>query len=165
MSDYVYKKVIRFPLTGMKDIKNYNLDDFNLSDLIDYMEENYKDEFKVNALGNKKEYFEIPVLYNNEIDINGKEIKYLDFVINEDYYTDLHEFGRSRFLLNIEKIYFYKIFSKILSNETFTMFKAKNLKLVEYCWYNCSESENYYHTLDKFYLNLIDCKTGKLKES
>ena len=74
---------------------------------------------------------------------------YIDYVL--EYKWDAYgEFGKTRALSPTEKFKFLPIFEKIDPN-----IDMDHVRLVEFCWYNCSEAPNYYaDENDDFYKEL-----------
>lgn len=120
MSDYVHKKVIRYPLQGL-------MDKLNVKDPDD-CEEELKDKL-VNLYGNK---------YGFEIEITDKNW-YLDFVYYNTCGESSGDFGIVRLAteneINLLFPYYSELFSEININK---------IRAVEYSYYNCCECTNYY---------------------
>lgn len=123
MSDYVHNKVIRLPFP--KEIMNKcNADD--VYDCEEYLKK------LLGELWNNKD--------NNSFELTcTDEAYYLDWVYYSTYGEESGDFGFSRFLtqneLNVIKPYFDKLGVD---------YKDNDLRLVDYCYYNCCEAPNYY---------------------
>lgn len=124
MSDYVKKKVLRVPITE----KELCVKDF------DELEKLF------------------PILFDWKKDTRKFEIaptikKFLDFVLEYEYGADCGEYGKVRELRLSEQVRFRPLFA-----EVFPTVVMDNVRVVEYCWYNCSEAPDYYaNENDKFY--------------
>jgi len=121
MSDYVHKKVLRYPIQGLMDKINVK----EPYDCEDYLKE---------KLGN---------LYNRDkgFEIEGTDKDwYLDFVYYYTYGEQSGDFGNVRIATNKEfKLllpYLERVFDDVIKNK---------LRAVEYCYYNCCECSDYYN--------------------
>ena len=121
MSDYVHKKVVRYPLQGLMD----KLDTKYLDDCEDYIQ---------NKLG---------CLYGNdfgfEIEITDKN-SYLDFVYYNTYGESSGDFGNVRLATDEE----YYLLEKYLNAVFPQGIIRDNVRVVEYSYYNCCECSDYY---------------------
>lgn len=121
MSDYVHKKVIRYPLRGL-------MDKLNISDGYDC--ENYLKE-KLGNLYNRNKGFELELTDKNW---------YLDFVYYYTYGESSGNFGNVRIATDAEYGLLYSYLEEVFKD---TVPKYK-LRAVEYSYYNCCECEDYY---------------------
>jgi hypothetical protein len=72
---------------------------------------------------------------------------YLDYVIEREYDADGGEWGKTRALYDSEKSKYLPVFQNVVPDIDMDL-----VRLVEYCWYNCSEADDYYdETEDPFY--------------
>lgn len=124
MSDYVYKKVVRLPFP--KEIK----EKCNTNDVWDC--EPYLKELLGELWDNrKKNYFSL------ECTDNGY---YIDWVYYSTYGEKSGDFGFVRLPtqneLDVIKPYF---------NKLGVTYKDEDLRVVNYCYYNCCEAPDYYN--------------------
>ena len=127
MSDYERNKALRLPL------EKYG-----------YEEDPHKIESENPAAFNRRygvdeKFFEVVGTDN------GKH--YLDYVLESDYGADAGDFSKSRALSKREKYKYLGTFQQLIPNVN-----MDDVRLVEYCWYNCSEPMDIYNeTTDPFY--------------
>jgi hypothetical protein len=138
MSTYVREKVLRIPMdkidfsfitAAMKaKFPNEELDD----DFDFYLEETFPELFEYRTRG---KFQRAPTTE-----------EFLDYVL--DYEWDAEgEYGKTRALSDTEKMKYLTVFQKVDLNINMDW-----VRLVEFCWYNCSEAPNYYdHMNDPFY--------------
>ncbi len=129
MSTYVREKVLRIPYekTGWQ----HRFKDPEAAR--DYCEENFKDLFNYGTVG--------------EFQFAPTESTFIDFVIEREYDADEGEYGKVRDLYPTELNTFSKLFAQIMPDADFTA-----IRVVEFCWYNCCEADDYYeYTDDPFY--------------
>lgn len=107
MSDYVRKKVIRYPITKAQ-----------------------KEAFMDIEMKLEKDGFQIAQTYPE---------CFLDFVIDDEYGADGGDWGKVRTLYDQEVLRYESKFQKFIPDLI-----SSKLRLVEYCWYNCSEAPSYY---------------------
>ncbi len=124
MSDYERNKVLRYPLQE-KDYNRYEL----TSDNIEEIEDKFKSLFDHR---NSSRYFELDCCY-------GTSQRYLDYNIYHSYGDESGDFGQSRELYDSEKEKYLPIFQQIIPDIDMNL-----VKLIDYCWYNCTESPDYY---------------------
>ena len=67
------------------------------------------------------------------------ESNFIDYVLESEYGTSIGDWGRNRELYQEEKDKYRPIFEQIFPN-----IDMNKVRLVEYCWYNCSEAPDYY---------------------
>ena len=72
---------------------------------------------------------------------------YLAYELFSDYGEETGEFGRSRFLRPSEQEKYKKIFSKAIPEE---FINSSLFKYVDYCYYNCTDCDDYYVKEDSF---------------
>ena len=115
MSEYKHKKVIRCKV----DLKKLGIENiFDLEDL-------YPDLFGYRTIN---QFNVAPV----------EEMEYIDYVLYNEY-DCMGEFGYARYLTEAEQEKYLPIFKQIISSV-----KADDLRAVDFCWYNCSESPLYF---------------------
>lgn len=128
MSDYMHKKQVLYPVT--KEL----LDKMNIENS-DKIEENLHKQDNL-----EMEYF---IDYSGTGECN----EYVAYELFSDYGADCGEFGRSRFLKPSEQEKYKKIFSKAIPEE---FIDSSLFKFVDYCYYNCTDCDDYYIKKDKF---------------
>ena len=131
MSDYVKKKVIRYPIDAEVAIA-YKCDDF--WDLEDKFKEIDKD------FGNwkLKPRFELDSSYNSK---QGKSRYYLDYILNYEYGACDGDFGISQELTEKLKDKYKPIFEKFIED-----IDVNKFRLVKFCYYNGCDCPDYYET-------------------
>lgn len=136
MSTYVREKVLRIPMErlNMSAIKN----------TLAANHEDYEDDFCF--------YLEsdFPTLFSyateHMFQIAPTEESYIDYVLEYEYDAD-GEYGKTRALSDNEKAKYLPIFQQIDPDVN-----MDNVRLVEFCWYNCCEAPDYYDDInDPFY--------------
>lgn len=131
MSDYIRKKVIRYPLNLWMDEREIE-DDYDLEEYIKSLEL----DVPINFYGSKINTFVIDSGYNSET----KTINYyLDYLLNYDYGSEMGDYGISFTLLSKQKNKWEKKFNKIINN-----IDKDKFRLVEYCYYNGCDCPDYY---------------------
>lgn len=120
MSDYKYEKVVRYKL---------NIKELGLNDIYD-LEELHSDKFGCGGEVGK-------------FDIAPTEEPFIDFVLAESYGEECGDYGRSRKLSEKELEKYVDKFSEILPN-----INPDNFRVVEFCWYNCSEAPGYFDEIE-----------------
>lgn len=84
-----------------------------------------------------------------EFQIAPTEEFFVDYVLQTEEDAYCGEYGKIRHLYETELKKYKDIFSKILPENYIT---DENIRVVEYCWYNCSECESYFEEIhDSFY--------------
>lgn len=135
MSDYKRTKAVFYPIDDLEEhlIKLYGCRDLEMVDSLDkYFK---RDKFsRVYAEG----YFNTEVFLNYSGD--QKTRHYLIFVLQSTYGDENGEFGRQRHLTNNELEKWAPRFNNVLQ----TPIEYDKLKLLDYCYYNCSECDDYY---------------------
>ena len=136
MSDYVHKKVVRLPFPK-KILEKYNTK--SPYDCEEQVEELLGDLMKQ---GNKNGF---------ELEATDKGY-YLDWVYYYTYGESSGDFGNSRLLTKKELEVITPYFDKLK-----VFYKDEDLRVVEYCYYNCSECTDYYDivTEDTDHANLF----------
>lgn len=129
MSTYVREKVLRIPYekTGwqqrFKDVDAAR----------EYCEQNFKSLFEYGKVG--------------KFQFAPTESTFIDFVIEREYDANDGEWGRVRELYQTELNIFARLFAQIMPAAEFSA-----IRVVEFCWYNCSEADDYYeYSEDPFY--------------
>jgi hypothetical protein len=137
MSTYVREKVLRIPFEKL--FKICSISDWFTSDDLDDMswllEKKFPNEFEYATVG--------------KFQISPAEDEFIDFVLEYEWDSFCGDFGKVRDLYNIEKENFLPVFQRL--NPDFTLENMDNVKVVEFCWYNCCEAPNYYDVEDDFY--------------
>ena len=138
MSTYVRHKVLRIPMqfVDMTMIENgikAQFPDENIkNDYEWYLERAYPELFDYATVG--------------KFQMSPTTTPFLDYMIDYEYDAD-GEYGKTRALYDSEKEKYKPIFQKVDPNINMDL-----VRLVEYCWYNCSEADDYYDdTEDPFY--------------
>lgn len=127
MSDYDKQKVLRMPISA--EMFGLNEED----SLYEVLEERFPDLINYARVG----YFQIA----------PTEERYLDYVLYRESESDCGEYGKVRELTEREKDKYRGVFQQIIPNVDMDC-----VRLVEFCWYNCSEAPDYYDiTKDDFY--------------
>lgn len=73
--------------------------------------------------------------------------QYLDYSLKVDNCAESGEYGRTRALTEREKAKYEPIFREVIPN-----IDMNDVRLVEFCWYDCSEAPDYYDEMkDPFY--------------
>ena len=131
MSAYTRNKAIMYPLD--KDTLN-KLGVEDAWDLVDKFPE-------INNFGSAIPYFEIEAM----VDDDWECTHYLSYVLYHTYGKEFGEFGRNRLLTSTEQEKYKAIFEKIIPD-----IDVNKLKYVDYCYYNASESPDFYNQADDF---------------
>ena len=126
MSDYVRNKQVLYPVTQEL------LDRLNISDIFDL---DFPRGSKFTAEGF--------IDYGG----TGDYHQYLAYELDSIYGAECGDFGRSRFLRPSEQEKYKKLFSEVIPEE---LIDPKWFKYVDYCYYNCSEADDYYVKKDSF---------------
>jgi hypothetical protein len=134
MSDYCKMKVLRIPF-----------EDCNFGLLEDCDDLSYAPYEKLGGdvfyWGGRRE---------GKFDFAPTERPFIDFVLEHVYGAECGEYGKVRDLYTSEKLKYVEVFQKLNPNVN-----MDNVKLVEFCWYNCSEAPDYYDPMDdEFYLEV-----------
>ena len=132
MSDYVHNKAVMYPI----DCNELGIED--AWDLEEKIPEALKDHWD-----KKYPYFEIEAMVDYAG--NGDCNYYLSLVLGSTYGEDCGDFGRNRTLSLTEQVKYKEIFEQVIPN-----IDPSKLKYVDYCYYNCCESEDYYIKEDEF---------------
>jgi hypothetical protein len=129
MSTYVREKVLRIPYDQTS--LQYRFAD--PEDARDYLEKNFKELFDYGTVG--------------KFQFAPTETLFLDYVLEREYDADYGEFGKTRALYGNEEERFAHIFCQLIPD-----INMSKVRLVEFCWYNCTEAPDYYDELkDPFY--------------
>ena len=132
MSDYQRIKAVRYPITKEDFIKAIGID----GDDIGY---EFHNKFPGMTDWDYRKFprFSFNYTVNNNLDI----VNYLDYELYDKEGDG--DWGKVRELTTKERNKYEKIFKQVLPEVD-----KKKLKLVEYCWYNCSEAPSYYDEVD-----------------
>lgn len=126
MSDYVRHKALRLPMTK-EEIRALGV--YSLYDLEDKFPELF-------------DWKKLP-----RFEPAPTEKIFLDYLIEYDYGYYAGDFGKTRALTENEKEKYKPIFKQVVPNVD-----INKVRLVDFCWYNCSEAPDYYdETDDDFY--------------
>lgn len=127
MSDYRYMRVIRCKV---------DMDKIGVSSLWDL--ENKFSEFSDLFDMNFSRYFtKAPV----------EEENYLDYVLESKGSYNGGGWGKSRYLTDNEAAKYLTLFSMIYPDV-----ERKDLRAVEFCWYDCSEAPLYFNVIEEEWL-------------
>ena len=129
MSTYVREKVFRIPYekTGWQ----HRFKDVDAAR--EYCEQNFKSLFEHGKVG--------------KFQFAPTESTFIDFVIEREYDANDGEWGKVRELYQTEFNIFARLFAQIMPAAEFSA-----IRVVEFCWYNCSEADDYYeYSEDPFY--------------
>lgn len=140
MSTYVREKVLRIPFEEL--FKICSISDWFTSDDLDDMSW----LIDVSWLLEKKFPNEFEYATVSKFQISPTEDEFIDFVLEYEWDSFCGDFGKVRGLYDIEKENFLPVFQRL--NPDFTLENIDNVKVVEFCWYNCSEAPNYYDAED-----------------
>lgn len=123
MSDYKYMRVIRCKV-DMNKIKVSSIWD---------LEDKFPDLFDISL---PRYFVKAPV----------EEENYLDYVL-ESKVSYGEDWGKSRYLTDNEAVKYLALFSQIYPDV-----KKKDLRAVEFCWYDCSEAPLYFNVVEEEWL-------------
>ena len=126
MSTFVREKVLRIPYekTGWQ----HRFEDVEAAR--DYCEKNLKEFFDFSKKTKKFQFA-------------PTDSSFIDYVIEHEYDADDGEWGKVRELYQTEFNTFARLFAQIMPDAEFSA-----IRVVEYCWYNCTEAEDYYEYKD-----------------
>lgn len=141
MSDYVREKVLRLPMEGfqLEDFKKVITEKLeamgkSVADVDDDLEWYTEMAFpELWGYGNNREFQWSPTYPR----------KFIDLVLEREWGSE-GEWGKVRELYPAEKEKYLPIFQKVLPG----LDNLDNVRLVEYCWYNCCEAPCYYDLKD-----------------
>ena len=119
MSDYRKEKVLRIPIEKCGINKH----------MARALEGNHPDLFNMCA----DRYFQIA----------PTEGDFIDYVLKSEIDDGYGEYGKVRELTFNEKVKYLPVFQQIIPNVN-----MNDVRLVEYCWYDCSEAPDYYDEAD-----------------
>lgn len=124
MSDYRYMRVIRCKV---------DMNKIGVSSIWD-LENKFPDLFDISL----PRYFEkAPV----------EEENYLDYVLESKVSYDDGNWGKSRYLTNNEAVKYLALFSQIYPDV-----ERKDLRAVEFCWYDCLKAPLYFNVVEEEWL-------------
>lgn len=123
MSDYRYMRVIRCKV------------DMNKAGVLSIwgLENKFPDLFDISL---PKYFAKAPV----------EEENYLDYVL-ESKVSYGEDWGKSRYLTDNEAVKYLALFSQIYPDV-----ERKDLRAVEFCWYDCSEAPLYFNVVEEEWL-------------
>lgn len=129
MSTYVREKVLRIPYENT----GWQLRFKDPEAAREYCEENFCEFFGHGKVG--------------KFQFSPTERTFIDFVVEREYDADAGEWGKVRELYQTEFNTFARVFAQIMPAAEFSA-----IRVVEFCWYNCTEADDYYeYTTDSFY--------------
>ncbi len=134
MSDYIRKKVIRYPL-------NLWMDERGIVDYDDLEAYFLEYDASVNFYGSERGCFTVDSGYNSETETMNY---YLDYLLKYEYGSEMDDYGISFTLLSKQKNKWEKEFKKIIDN-----IDKDKLRLVEFCYYNGCDCPDYYEVTPK----------------
>lgn len=138
MSTYVREKVLRVPMEriDMSYIKSIIAQK--------YPNENHEDDFSWYLESALPDVFDYATV--GKFQVAPTESPFFDYVLDYEYDAD-GEYGKTRALYDSEKAKYLPVFQKIDPN-----IDMNYVRLVEFCWYNCCEADDYYNDVnDPFY--------------
>lgn len=138
MSDYRRTKAVFYPVEGIDFTKIYGEKVTSVSDL-SWRADALKDYFSSQSDFAKENGGHFDTEYFCDYNTDGECRAYLTFVKYSSYGDESSDFGRARYLTESEKEKYKKLFELILPD-----IDAAKLKYIDYCFYNCSECEDYY---------------------
>jgi len=133
MSTFVREKVLRIPYenTGWQ----HRFSDPEAAK--EYCEANFSNLFGHGKVG--------------KFQFSPTERTFIDFVIDREYDADVGEWGKVREFYQTEFNTFARLFAQIMPAAEFSA-----IRVVEFCWYNCTEADDYYeYDEDPFYREII----------
>lgn len=138
MSTYVREKVLRIPV----DKVDFSMIKAGLKEK--FPEEDIDDDFDWFLERAFPELFDYSTV--GKFQMSPTETPYLDYMLEYEYDAD-GEYGKTRALYESEKAKYLPVFQKVDPNIDINL-----VRLVEFCWYNCCEADDYYdETEDPFY--------------
>ena len=123
MSDYRYMRVIRCKV---------DMNKIGVSSILD-LEDKFPDLFDISL---PRYFVKAPV----------EEENYLDYVL-ESKVSYGEDWGKSRYLTDNEAVKYLALFSQIYPDV-----ERKDLRAVEFCWYDCSEAPLYFNVVEEEWL-------------
>lgn len=130
MSDYVRMKVLRVPTKKYGIKSSYDLEEEPKFEKLFY---NYSAGRTTNC------FAPAPT-----------ETSFLDYILEYDNDASAGDYGRTRALSEREKAKYYPAFREIIPD-----ISMNDVRLVEFCWYDCTEAPDYYDdTDDPFYMEV-----------
>lgn len=138
MSTYVREKVLRIPM------ERINMDYIKNIIAQKYPNENHEDDFSWYLESALPDVFDYGTI--GKFQIAPTENPFFDYVLDYEYDAD-GEYGKTRALYESEKAKYLSVFQKIDPN-----IDMNYVRLVEFCWYNGCEADDYYDDVnDSFY--------------
>ena len=123
MSDYRYMRVIRCKV---------DMNKIGVSSIWD-LEDKFPDLFDIS----------LPMYFVKD---PVEEENYLDYVL-ESKVSYGEDWGKSRYLTDNEAVKYLALFSQIYPDV-----ERKDLRAVEFCWYDCSEAPLYFNVVEEEWL-------------
>ena len=123
MSDYRYMRVIRCKV---------DMNKIGVTSIWD-LEDKFPDLFDISL---PRYFVKAPV----------EEENYLDYVL-ESKVSYGEDWGKSRYLTDNEAVKYLALFSQIYPDV-----ERKDLRAVEFCWYDCSEAPLYFNVVEEEWL-------------
>ena len=120
MSTYVREKVLRIPVKYTGLVEKYGSEE----NVYDNLSKDFPDLVDYGEVG--------------KFQLSPTDTPFLDFVLDYDGDAD-GEFGKIRDLYESERNKYADMFKKIAPD-----CDMSKVRLVEFCWYNCSEAPDYY---------------------
>ena len=99
-----------------------------------------------------------------DYDGDGKSRYYIDYTIDYSYGEESGDYGRARMLTQDESTEAIKLFRKLFQDIT----DSSNMRVVEYCYYDCSEPQDYFdvkQAKEPFYSSVAGSIREYLKSS
>lgn len=127
MSDFVRKKVIRYPLNDFYKKMKFR-DEYELENFFEKIDENF------DVYSSELNTFTLEYAYGN----NDSHF-YLDYILNYEYGADMGDYGIAYDLTEEQKEKWEEKFGKYLKN-----IDKNKFRLVEYCYYNGCDCPAYY---------------------
>lgn len=129
MSDYVMKKVVRYPIE--KEIFDY----YGITEEWDIVEKFQEIDNEFEEFPHKNE-----IGFESTYDYDKNESKYyIDYVISYSYGGYSDDFGISQLLTKEQQEKYRPMFEKYIPN-----FDADKFRLVKFCYYNGVDCPDYY---------------------
>ena len=105
------------------------------------------DEERACKLLNVEDRWELDNVLEVPFEIAPTEEFYIDYNLPCEYADG--DWGKSRTLYNSEFCKYEKLFGKLFSYQL--RFYPSDFRVVEYCWYDCTEAPDYFGEADDFY--------------
>lgn len=134
MSDYKREKVLRIPKECL-----------NMSAIEAKVEEKYGEDWEDDASFYIEKEFKELFKYSTpqKFQFSPTCENFIDYVLESEHGADAGDWGKVRELYETEKAKYRPVFQQLDPNVD-----MDNVRLVEFCWYNCCEAPDYYDYLD-----------------